>query len=242
MIWSRPTSIADRELIFFYSCSSKGVFAFDKQGRKGLQTIAEIKRRAAARTGHENGMVLAFLNGNFLGNPIVSERKWRSIANLPLDGIFLTPRELDYLEKQPKIPTGLPFFAHRENLLYYPGEEVYKMGDYRILVSSIAKRRQKKIQSRYDASFIFLDEGELPDESMQNIHKSPVFYIFSDRNLNTYGFRKNIYYVECPTSHEKLGKIILKFRNGRLIENHQYLIPVNTEDRNQSWIEPWRTK
>ncbi|MEM7184227.1 MAG: hypothetical protein AAF518_25230 [Spirochaetota bacterium] len=243
-LFAEPISLHDKQLTFLYTCSIRGKYAFDPQGSKGITTIGEIKRREAAVQGEQNGLVLLFSNGNFLGQPISKQTNYTYLSSLPFDGIFLSPQELDVLEKTPPPKNlSIPFLAHRESLLYYPGEQVYKMGSYRILITSIAKRRQKKInRRRYDATIVFLEEGELPDESLKHLYNTPLIYIFSGRKKNRYSFQKNIYFAECPDSMEKVGKIQLSFRNGYLIRNHQEFIFLNSNDRNHSWIEPYSAR
>jgi superfamily II DNA or RNA helicase len=81
--------------------------------------------------------------------------------------------------------------------------------------------------------------AQLAQEYREFFPDNAVHYFVNEKDISSFSFKKNVYTVQCP-GPDKLGKINLFFRNKTLIRQKQELIPLNTKDLNQSWIEPDR--
>lgn len=242
LLYNKPISLEERELKILYVCNVDGKMAFDNDGRKGLATLAELKRRELESLAHGNGNVFLFANGSFMGNTDSrSIQKGIEVSKF-FDGVFLNEVELSFLETN--YASNLEssnLLSHRENSLYIPGEKVVKIGKYKILFSNISKRIEKKLQAdNFDLTVVFLPEGEVPGQDSLARADKPVIYIYSSNQGFDYTFLKNHYFAECPNDVGYVGRLTLHFREGRLIRNSQDMIPLNTIDHNNSWIDPDR--
>ncbi|MCB1156917.1 MAG: hypothetical protein H7A25_17125 [Leptospiraceae bacterium] len=239
----KPVSIEDRAYTFLYVCDPASILHFEKDGSLGLSTLSEYKRREEARIFGKYGKVFLFGTGDILSSAENSNSLLHEYQKTGFDALFLSASDLKLLETGDNPLTGLyPIFSHRENNLKIPGEKIFSRKDETFLFSSVSTRFSGKINAdEFNLSVVFLQRGELPtDYTILSRSQNPVFFIFRDAKDLSYSFYKNHYYASCSKEPGYIGKISLYFREGRLIRNQHEFLPLNTKDRERSWVKPDR--
>ncbi len=234
----KPSNANDKQITILYMCNLAGFLHFDEDGRKGLATIAEIKRRESEKIFSESGGVLLISQGKLFEE--TQETFPFSILKTALfDSVFLTENELNFLEKNPNlIKLDLPILANRESFLEIQTEKTFFIEGIKVRVQkdSILKFPHDRKEHPH-LNLVFPDDSSSLDVSSL-ISPFPVFYFLPKEKTNSISFKKDVYTAECPESGEKIGKLKLTFRNGDLIRQYQEFIPLNTKDHNNSWIKP----
>lgn len=229
----------DRSVTLLYTCRLSGKFDFDEDGRKGLATISEIKRRELESVYREKGIVLLLSRGLTFSEG--EESSFKLLKTALFDTVLLSPEEMDILEKNPNLlKLDLPIIANRENSLGIGTEKYFEMEGIGIKVSNfLLKKLPHNPTQPVLLNLVFWEPGSKPD--LENIpRKLPVIYFTPSGMSSAFSFSKNVTTAECPESGDVLGKIKLTYRKGELIRQHQEFISLNTKNSPNSWIEPFK--
>lgn len=235
-ISNQPISITDKEFVIFYFCDMNGNYEFDQDGRKGLATISELKRQESKRFYDHRGQVLLISGGNFSGTGENMRTHFNLLNKAGFDAAFIGEEELSYLELNPALKNlQLPLIAERENEFKASTEKLIKSEGIQFRIShNLAAVEDTSI----DIQLLFKNGGSYDYLKSVDVQK-PVYYFLNEKEISSFSFKKNIYTVQCP-GPEKVGKISLYFRKKTLIRQRQEFIPLNTNDLNNSWLEPDR--
>jgi hypothetical protein len=236
LISNQPISIKDKEFVILYFCDMNGFYEFDEDGRKGLATIAEVKKQESKKFYDHRGQVFLISGGNFSGTGDNLRAHFNLINKAGFDAVFIGEEELSYLELNPALKNlKLPLIADRENEFKAPKEMMINAEGIRFRISnSLPSIEDKKI----DVHLLFRTVGSY--DYLQNMETGkPIYYFVNEPEMSSFSFKKNVYTVQCPEP-EKLGKLNLLFRNNTLIRQKQEFIRLNTKDTNNSWLEPDR--
>ncbi len=235
-ISNQPISLTDKEFVIFYFCDMNGRYEFDLDGRKGLATIAELKRQESKRFYDHRGQVFLISGGNFSGTGENMRAHFNLLNKAGFDAAFIGEEELSYLELNPALRNlKLPLIAHRENDFKANTEKLIKSEGIQFRISNTLSPVE---DTSIDIQLLFHNGGSYDYMKSLDVQK-PVYYFVNDSEISSFSFKKNIYTVKCPVP-DKLGKINLFFRNKTLIRQKQEFVSLNTKDLNQSWIEPDR--
>jgi hypothetical protein len=230
----------DTRLTILYVCGIEGRYAFDKEGRKGLATITELKRRELERNFSEKGGVLLLSRGNFFHKD-TDNSSWTLIKSALFDGIFLGDGEVSYLEANPNLTKlGLPILSQRDNLAGVETEKIYDIEDVSVKVTPYLINKPPYHSSKKIHLNLVFPETDSEQDLGEIIPEIPVIFFLPKDKSTAFSFRRNVYTAECPDSMDKLGKLTLTYRKQKLIRQHQEFIPLNTKDLNQSWIYPFQ--
>jgi hypothetical protein len=235
---SKSISYEDKHISILYSCNIDGKFYFDSDGRKGLPTLTEWKRREIQSILDKKGGVLLLSRGNFFEKGL-NFTKFSLMNEALFDGIILSDEELSYLESNPNLlKLNLPVLSPRDTLLNLSQDKTFPIEGINIKVQNYyLKKIPHGSTEKIHLQLVFPDP-EMPievDESMKHI---PVIYFLPRTQSNSLSLFPNATTVYCPTELSKLGKLKLVFRNEKLIRKSQEFLPLNTIDSDQSWVSP----
>ncbi|MDX1957185.1 MAG: hypothetical protein SFU98_01360 [Leptospiraceae bacterium] len=235
---SKPISEKDRRITILYVCHLEGELQFDEDGRRGLATISEVKRREAEKIFRERGGVLLLSRGNFFEST-EHDKSFKLMKDSLFDSILLEEEEINYFEKNPNLKKlNLPILSPRENILGLDTEKIFDLDGIHVRVNSyllnkIPIQKTKQIH----VNLIFPEKDESIDFS--KIHPEiPVIFFLPREKTSDYSFHANVYTAHCPEKKGMLGKIHLYFRDNKLIRESQEMILLNTKEQNQNWIRP----
>lgn len=251
-----PISIDDREVSLLYVCDLKGNFYFDEEGRKGLSTLAEVKRRETEKIMGKSGVSLLVTSGRVTDIATVGTN-FGILNKVPFDAALIGEEELFYLEENPNLKKlKLPIIARRENKISIPMERLFSVDGVKVWVGGNLNTIDSEEIKEINTFFVFLDEGarffqRTESEKRENIRmidkikgydpKKYYFFIAPDLNGNSYSFNKNVYKLNCPLGKKgKIGQLKLYYRKGDLIRQKQKFIFLNTKIKDKSWINPKR--
>lgn len=229
----RSVSKEDKVLEILYICNLEGDFQFDQNGRKGLATIAEVKRQRSELLFDEDGLAVMVSNGNFFEKG----HTWSHhlMKKSGFDMVFFNSAELEeYYKNNPNLlQLNLPIYASYQNQMKIPQNKEFTSGNIKFEISSIysAPAPEKKLSIQ----LVFLPENEPIPTIKTNI---PVIFFISDKTKSPYTYQSNVYTANCPSKTGKLGKLDLYFRKGELIRQYNDMIHLNTEDHNHRWFPP----
>lgn len=229
----------DRSVTLLYTCNLSGKFDFDEDGRKGLATISEIKRRELETVYGERGIVLLLSRGMTFSD--TEESSYKLLKTALFDTVLLSSEELDNLEKNPNLlKLDLPIIANRENSLGIGTEKYFEIDGVGIKVSNyLIKKLPHNPSQPVFLNLVFWEPGTVPNfDSIPK--KLPVIYLTPFGMSSAFSFSKNATTAECPESGDILGKIKLTYRKGELIRQHQEFISLNTKNSPNAWIEPYK--
>jgi hypothetical protein len=237
-IHSKPSNSSDKQITILYMCNLGGYLHFDEDGRKGLATIAEIKRRETEKLFSESGGVLLISQGKLFEES--QEIYPFSILKTALfDSVFLTESELSYIEKNPTlIKLDLPILANRESYLEIQTEKIFSIEGIKVRVQKDTLPKFPHDKKEHPHLNLVFPEDSSSIEPSTLVSPFPVFYFLPKEKTNSISYKKNVYTAECPESGEKIGKLKLTFRKEELIRQYHEFIPLNTKDHNNSWIKP----
>ncbi len=230
----------DKKITILYVCGIEGRFDFDRDGRKGLATITELKRLEIEKNFYERGSVLLLSSGNFFQKEMFTD-SWNIIKNAGFDVVFLGEEEISYLEKNPSLlKLNLPILSLRENLVSVDTEKIFQLDGINIKVTNfLVNKLPYEVKIPIHLNLVFPEFGK--EQDLQDIHPDiPVIFFLNAEKTTAYSFHKNVYSAECPNTMEKIGKLTLTYRNQKLIRQIQEFIPLNTKDHNQKWIYPYQ--
>ncbi|NUM42399.1 MAG: hypothetical protein HUU45_12300, partial [Leptospiraceae bacterium] len=126
----KPISLSDREIEILYLCNISGLFEFDEDGRLGLSTLSELKRREKTRLSHSNGEVLLFTGGNVFGKGKGLRSNFKILNQVPFDAVFLTEEEIAYLDSNLSLKSlNLPLVTSRKNSFGIVENKDFQIGE-----------------------------------------------------------------------------------------------------------------
>ncbi len=232
----KPVSLEDKEVEILYLCDCNGQFEFDNEGRSGLATLSELKRRESERLKSQNGMVLLFSGGNFFGKGKDMRSNFKLLSQVPFDAVFLTDEELAYLDINLALKSlNLPLVTSRKNSFGIDGKKEFVLGDVNLTVNDSSYKGEES-SSRKNVRVIFSTEEEKREFSNSDF----LILIGHKEKMSSYYYKSGVHFAECPSYKNSIGKINLTFRNGEIIRHSQEFVFLNSDDRNRSWIEPNR--
>ncbi len=252
-IQKRPISLDDREVSVLYVCDLQGNFMFDEEGRKGIATLSELKRRENEKMIQGKDFSLLVTSGRFTETTVGTN--FSILNKVPFDIALIGEDELLYLEENPNLTKlKLPIIARRTNKISSPMEKIVSHGGINLWIGGdLSVIDPKKIKD-INAFFVFPENSEkfftLTEEEIEKKKKNsdqiinykpniPIFFISSSLNENSYSYDGVIYKVKCPLWNSgQVGKLTLYYRQGELIRQKQGFIYLNTKEGNGSWIEP----
>lgn len=237
-LFSESITQKDKKITILYLCEIEGRFAFDKDGRKGISTVAELKRLEMEKNFYEHGSVLLLSSGNFFENETVES--WHLIKKYGFDAVFLGEKEISYFEQNPNLlKLNLPILASRDNLASIQTEKIFQLDEVNIKVTNyLVNKLPYEVKIPIHLNLVFPEQGK--EQDLKEIHPEiPVIFFLNSEKTTAYSFHKNVYTAECPGDMEKVGKLTLLYRKGKLIRQMQEFIPLNTKEHNQKWIYPF---
>ena len=135
-IHSKPINSNDKNITILYICNLNGNFHFDEDGRKGLATIAEIKRRELEKNYSEKGGVLLLSQG-LIFNEKGDDFPFSILKTALFDSVFLSEKELAYMEKNPNlVKLDLPILANRDTYLEIETEKIFIIEGIKVRVNN----------------------------------------------------------------------------------------------------------
>jgi hypothetical protein len=232
-----PVSKKDKEFVVFYICDIKGRYEFDKEGRGGLATISELKKREERKETDHRGAVFLISSGNFAGIENEFKAHYRILNSVGFDASFISEEELLYAEENPIYQKlNLPILSYRENKLNYPLTKILKYEDYNFRLSSSLDSIE---DTSFDAQLVFHQYGSF-DYLKTFQPTKPTFFFINQKDQNDISYnKKNLYILKCPELNE-IGKLTLFYREHKLIRQKQEVIPLNNKKINSDWIHPDR--
>ena len=240
LLISKPVNTTDKSLTILYFCNLNGRIDFDEDGRKGLSTIAEIKRKELEKIYSEKGKVLLLTQGVFFSNP-EQYSSFKLLKTSLFDTVLLSEDELKYLEKNPNLlKLELPVIANRENTLDLETEKFFDMEGIKVNISNFLIKKIPHNSSDVPQLHLVFPENNLETEIENVPQKIPVIYFLPKEKTHSLSYVKNVYTAECPESLDKIGKIKLTYRNGELIRQYQEFISLNTKKSSGAWIKPYK--
>jgi hypothetical protein len=238
IIHTKPINANDKNITILYICNLNGNFHFDEEGRKGLATIAEIKRRELEKNYSEKGGVLLLSQG-LLFNDRGEDFSFSILKTALFDSVFLSERELAYMEKNPNlVKLDLPILANRDTYLEIETEKIFSIEGIKVRVNNFTLSKIPHDKKELpNLNLVFPENGrELNTELINS--PFPIFYFLPKEKTSSFAYKDNVYTAECPETGDKLGRLKLTFRNGDMIRQYQDFIFLNSKDSNGSWIKP----
>ncbi|MCE9500104.1 MAG: hypothetical protein K8R21_06355, partial [Leptospira sp.] len=218
-------------------CGLEGYFEFDAEGRGGIATLSEFKRREKNRLAAENGNAYLFYAGNLFGKDRTPEKVLKIADRVPFDGIFLSETDISLLEKNSSNPGRISaLLTSKKNLIGIQGEKRIQFGNLTLLFSE--HFTDQSSGDKINAKLIFSPPVEIPGGIVSEPADPPEIYFIRKNDLSSYSYKRGIFYAYCTDKPGEVGKLNLYFRNGKLIRNRQEFIYLNSMNSNRSWIDP----
>ena len=238
-LYTESISTEDTKLTILYICNLEGQFEFDKEGRKGLSTLMELKRMEIEKNFTKKGKVFLISAGNFFSKDLTL-KNFEILSKTFFDAIILSDEEVSFLETNPKLVNQYPYFlSYRDNLISLDTEKIFEVENLNIkLTTYLVNKLPYEEKKHIHLNLVFPSpESEL---NLNEIHpKIPVIFFLKPEQTTAFSYKKNVYTAECPNSKDKVGKLTLTYRKQKLIRQIQEFIPLNTKDNNQTWIYPY---
>jgi len=237
---SKPVSLNDREIEVLYLCDISGMFEFNEEGRLGLATLSEFKRREVERLKASNGSVLLFTGGNVFGKGNSMRSNFKILNRVPFDAVFLTEGEISYLDSNPSLKAlNLPLVSSRKNSFGIALNKIFEIGNIVLSVQEKAGQVSGGIDKQENVRIVFLQEN-LQETALAPSSDRLDILVGKRENFASYFYQGGVFFAECPSYINSVGKINLVFREGNLIRHSQEFVTLNAGRRNRSWIEPNR--
>ncbi len=238
IILSKPINSNDKHITILYICNLNGNFHFDEDGRKGLATIAEIKRRELEKNYSEKGGVLLLSQG-LLFNETGEDFPFSILKTALFDSVFLSEKELAYMEKNPNlVKIDLPILANRDTYLDIETEKIFVIEGIKVRVNNFTLSKIPHDKKELpNLNLVFPENGKDLDPGLIN-SPFPIIYFLPKEKTSSFAYKDNVYTAECPETGDKLGRLKLTYRNGDLIRQYQDFIFLNSKENNSSWIKP----